>query len=259
MLMVACVPQERVGVVVMVNVAASLLRDALLYEALDRALGLPADDWSAKYHAIVDPLLAGQSRSKTTTAEERVQNAPPSRPLEAYVGEFEAPGYPDISVRLADGQLEASTVGSLPYTPVQHYHYDVFEWDLGDWDERLKIRYLTNDVGDLDAVSVPIEPAVANLTFRRKAPTLEPALLEALTGTYQPPIEGMALTISTAGGKLYVTPEGQASGEVTVYKVEDDVVGLKLDRVRLDLVREEGVFRRLRYLADGLTLEADRI
>ena len=46
-LMVACVPQERVGVVVMVNVAASLLRDALLYEALDRALGLPADDWSA--------------------------------------------------------------------------------------------------------------------------------------------------------------------------------------------------------------------
>lgn len=258
-LMVACVPQERVGVVVMVNVAASFLRDALLYEALDRALGLPADDWSAKYHAIVDPLLAGQSRSKTTTAEERVQNAPPSRPLEAYVGEFEAPGYPDISVRLADGQLEASTVGSLPYTPVQHYHYDVFEWDLGDWDERLKIRYLTNDVGDLDAVSVPIEPAVANLTFRRKAPTLEPALLEALTGTYQPPIEGMALTISTAGGKLYVTPEGQASSEVTVYKVEDDVVGLKLDRVRLDLVREEGVFRRLRYLADGLTLEADRI
>ncbi|MFA5595121.1 MAG: serine hydrolase [Trueperaceae bacterium] len=282
-LMIACVPAQQIGVVVMVNVAASFLRDALLYEALDRALGLPASDWSAKYHAIVDPLLAGQSKSKSTTAEERIANAPHSRPLEAYVGEFEAPGYPDISVRLvarpagapvdgavegtvtatvtgtAIGQLEACTVGSLPYTPVQHYHYDVFEWDLGDWEQRLKIRYLTNDVGELYAVSVPIEPAVANVTFTRKAPTLAPELLALISGTYQLPIEGMALTVSTAAGKVYVTPEGQAPSEVTVYKVDDGVVGLMLERVRLDLVREEGVFRRLRYLADGLTLEGERV
>ncbi len=258
-LMIACVPAQKIGVVVMVNVAASFLRDALLYEALDRALGLPASDWSAKYHAIVDPLLAGQSKSKSTTAEERVANAPHSRPLEAYVGEFEAPGYPDISVRMVEGQLEACTVGSLPYTPVQHYHYDVFEWDLGDWEQRLKLRYLTNDVGELYAVSVPIEPAVANVTFERKAPTLTPELQELISGTYQLPIEGMALTVTTAAGKVYVTPEGQAPNEATVYKVEGHVVGLRLERVRLDLIREEGAFKRLRYLADGLTLEGERV
>lgn len=257
--MIACVPQEKLGVVVMCNVAASYLRDALVYEAVDRALGLPAKDWSAKYHAVIDPLLAGQAKSKSTSAAERVPDAPPSQPLEAYAGEFEADGYPDMTVRLAQGKLEAGTVGSLPYTPVSHYHYDVFEWDLGDWDQRLKIRYLMNDSGQVDALSVPMEPAVPNVVFRRKPPVLTPEVMALLAGTYQPPVAGMALTISTAQGKLFVTPEGQAPSELQVYRVDDSVVGLRFERVRLEFERVDGAFKRLRFKAEGMTLEAERV
>ncbi|MFA5550728.1 MAG: serine hydrolase [Trueperaceae bacterium] len=255
---VAFVPGAELAVVVLCNLAGTFLRNALLYEAIDRGLGLPATDWSARFHSFVDPQVAGQSRSKATTAEERLTNAPPSRPLEAYEGEFEAAGYPDLAVRLEGDRLQASTLGSLPFTDVTHYHYDVFEWDLGHWDQRLKLRYLSNDQGELYAVSVPIEPAVPNVTFRRKEPTLAPHVLESLVGTYLPPVEGAGLTISSAEGKLYVTPAGQATIPLRCYKVADNQVGFTWERARLDFELEDGVARRLHFKAEGMTLVAVR-
>ena len=90
-LMIACVPAQKIAW--WSRNGGSFLRDAFVRGARPRAR-VTRQRLSAKYHAIADPLLAGQSKSKSTTAEERVANAPHSRPLEAYVGEFEAPGYP---------------------------------------------------------------------------------------------------------------------------------------------------------------------
>ncbi len=258
-LIVGFVPSEKLGVVVLCNVAATFLRDALLYEALDRALGNEPNDWSGKFHSLADPLLAGQARSKTTSAAERVAGAPPSRPLEEFVGEFTSAGYPDLSIRLANDKLEACTVGSLPYTPLTHYHYDVFEWDLVDWDLRMKLRFLTSDTGEIDSVSVPIEPAVPNIVFTRKAPELEPETVAALVGLYQPPVAGMSIAISSAQGKLFMTVEGSPAKELMVHKVSSEMVGLRFDRARLEFEREGGRFARLVYKADGLTLVAERV
>lgn len=258
-LMIGFVPQERIGVIVLCNAAGTPVRDLLMYEALDRALGLPEQDWSARYHGIFDPIFAGQSASKQTTAAEKLEGAPPSRPLERFAGQYECLGYPDFAVRTSDDGLQACLVGSMDFTSLTHLHYDVFEWYLADFDIRMKVRFLTNDNGEIDAVSVPIEPAVDNHIFKRKQVDLSADQIAAVLGEYMPPIAGMKLTVTSADGKVYMTAEGAAPAEIKPYKVTDDVIGFTFSRIRLDFELQGGRSNRLHYKADGLTLVAERI
>ena len=258
-LIVGFVPQEQVGVVVLTNAATIPLRDALLFESIDRALDLPDRDWNHKLHEVVDPLLAGRERGKQTSAAERVEGAPASRGFDAYVGEYEAKGYPDFAVRLADGELQARLVDNLPWSPLNHYHYDVFEWDLADWELRLKVRFATNVNGELDAVSVPVEPAVEDVMFTRKQPHVDEATIAALAGRYEPPVPGLTFTVTTANGKAYFASDGEAPREIKAYRVADGVVGFRLERVRLDFDLEDGAVVRLNFKDEGLSLEAPRV
>lgn len=257
-LVVGFVPQERLGVVVLTNVAGLPLRDALLYESVDRALDRPAADWNAKLHGIFDPILVGRGHGKRDSAAERAAGAPPSRPLATYVGEFEAKGYPDLAVRQQGDELQARLIDNLPWTPLRHYHYDVFEWDLVDWEEKLKVRFLTNDAGEMDAVSLPIEPAVDNVEFTRKSPALTPETIAALVGKYLPPVDGMAFTVTAVDGKVYFAVAGEAPAEVKPYKVTDEVIGFRHGRLRLDFTRVDERYDKLTYKAEGFSLEASR-
>ncbi len=258
-LMIGFVPQERIGVIVLCNAAGTPVRDLLMYEALDRALGLPEQDWSARYHGIFDPIFAGQSASKQTTAAEKLEGAPPSRSLEQFAGQYECAGYPDFAVRATADGLQASLVGSMDFTSLTHLHYDVFEWYLADFDIRMKVRFLTNDNGEIDAVSVPIEPAIDNHIFKRKQLELSEDQIASVLGEYMPPIAGMKLTVTSATGKVYMTAEGGAPAEIKPYKVMDHVIGFTFSRIRLDFELSGGKASRLHYKADGLTLVAERI
>ncbi|HSM55726.1 MAG TPA: serine hydrolase, partial [Candidatus Sulfomarinibacteraceae bacterium] len=262
-LMVGFVPQEHVGVVVLTNIGMLPLRDVLLYEGLDRALELPQRDWNRRFHEMHDPLIEGQAKAKQTAAAERVDDAPPTHPLAAYTGVYEADGYPDFAVREAgDGEqearLEARTVGSLNWSALRHYHYNVFEWHLADFDIWWKVRFRVGDTGDVDAVSVPIEPAVEDVVFRRKAPELTEDLIAALVGVYDLPMDGLSVTVSAHEGKLYAAQTGQPAEQMSLYKVTDALAGFKLERTRLDFVRADGRFTRLLLKASDMTLEAPR-
>jgi CubicO group peptidase (beta-lactamase class C family) len=258
-LIIGFVPQAQIGVVGLTNIGLLPLRDVLLYECLDRALDLGERDWNARFHGLFDPFLAGQAKGKQTSAEERVAQAPPTHALETYLGEYEADGYPDFAVRVDGGQMQACFVGSLPWCAFRHYHYDVFEWHHEDFDVWLKVRFLMDDTGDVSSVSLPLEPAVDDIVFKRKLPKLSEALLAALAGVYQPPIEGMAFTVTVHDGKVYVTQTGGSADEVKPYKLTDSRVGFTLQqRLRLEFVREGDRITRLVMKAPGMTLEAPR-
>lgn len=277
-LIVGFVPQAGVGVIGLTNIAMLPLRDVLLYEGIDRALGLEERDWNARLHQLYAPMIAGQAKAKGTAAEERIADAPPSHPLEAYTGTFEAKGYPDIAVRLveddpqaSDGRTDASEaeaphadrlqariVGGFDWSELRHYHYDVFEYYMSDFDERLKVRFLVNDNGAIDSISVPIEPAVDNVVFTRKPAELEADVLAALVGEYAPPIDGLSFTVTVSNDKVYVTQSGNPPTEVKAYKVEADLVGFTWDRVRFDFVRKGEKFTTLILKMPGMTLEAPR-
>lgn len=278
---VGFVPEEKVGVAVLTNAAAMPLRDVLFFESVDRALGLPEHRWNERYHAVYDPLLAGAERAEDTSEEERVKDAPPSHGPEDYTGTYEADGYPDLEIRLPGGAesspddsasgstsgteardrltLEARLSGSgSPWSSLRHYHYDVFEYHLAEFDQWLKVRFLTDDHGDIDGVSIPIEPAVDNVVFTRKQIVLDGSMLAAVEGTYDPSIDGLMFTVSVRQGKAYFTQTGGAPLEMEAYKLEPGVIGFAVDRVRLDFIVDGGAVTKL-VLKGPMTLEAVRV
>ena len=257
-LVIGFVPQEKVGVIALTNIAQLPLRDVLLYESIDRALDLAERDWNTKFHTIFDPLIVGQEKTKQTAKEEQIQNAPATHPLGTYAGTYASEGYPDFAVRMDGDKLQACTVGSLGWSELRHYHFDVFEWYLTDFDSWLKVRFLVNDNGEIDSVSVPVEDAVENLVFTRKPPELVDALLSALVGEYVTPVEGLAITITVHTGKVYAAQTGQPSEEIKAYTLTDELVGFRWKRTRLDFVREQGGIRRLELKTPDMTIPAVR-
>jgi Domain of unknown function (DUF3471) len=257
-LVIGFVPQEKIGIIALTNIAQLPLRDVLLYESVDRALELPDREWNKKFHGVFDPMIIGEAKAKLTAKEERVENAPTTHPLDTFVGSYASEGYPDFAVKLDGEHLQACTAGSLAWSELRHYHYDVFEWHLADFDVWVKVRFLVNDNGEIDSVSVPLEPAVENLIFTRKQPELNHEVLAALVGKYETPIEGVAITITAHEGKVFAAQTGQPPEEIKAYKLDDELVGFRLKRIRLDFVREKDVINRVVVKMPDMTIEAER-
>jgi CubicO group peptidase (beta-lactamase class C family) len=257
-LVIGFVPQEKIGVVALTNIAELPLRDVLLYESVDRALDLPGRDWNRKFHDVFDPLIIGEARVKLTAREEKIENAPPTHPLETFAGTYTSEGYPDFGIRLNGVGLQACTIGSLGWSELRHYHYDVFEWYLADFDFWVKVRFLMNDNGEIDSVSIPIESDVENIIFIRRQPGLSEEILAALVGEYNTPVEGVAFHITSHAGKVYAAQTGQPPEEIKPYRLDDELVGFRLKRSRFDFVREGQVFTRLVLKTTDMTIEAIR-
>ncbi len=257
-LMIGFVPDEQIGVVALTNVADMPLRDVLLYEGIDRALDLPERDWNRRFHDVFDPIIVAQAARKQTAAEEKVEGAACSHPLDAYTGVYAADGYPDFAVRLEDGSLQARTVGCFDWSTLRHYHYDVFEWNIVDFDAWLKVHFLVNDQGDIDSVSVPMEAEVDNILFTRKPPELTDEIAAAVAGEYQTPIAGIGYYVSAHEGKLYITQTGATPLEISLYRVDGALWVFRWKRTRFEFVREQGAVTRLVLKNPELTLEAVR-
>jgi CubicO group peptidase (beta-lactamase class C family) len=257
-LVIGFVPQEKVGIVALTNIAELPLRDVLLYESIDRALDLPDRDWNRKFHATFDPLILGQAQAKRTAQEERIPDAPPTHSLDTFVGTYASEGYPDFAVRLDGNNLQACTLGSLGWSMLRHYHYDVFEWYLADFDYWVKVRFLVNDNGEIDSVSVPIEEALENLIFIRKPPELDEAILSALVGEYLTPVEGLAFTITTHTGKVFAAQTGQPPEEIKAFTLTDELVGFRWKRTRLEFMREQDAVRHMQLKTPDMTILAVR-
>ena len=257
-LVIGFVPQESVGVIALTNIAGLPVPDVLLYEGIDRALDLPDRDWNTKFHATYDPLIVANARGKQTASEERLEDAAPTHPLEVYCGSYAAEGYPDFAVRQIDEALQASLVGSLDWSELRHYHFNLFEWHLADFDEWMKIQFQIDEQGDIASISIPIESEVENVIFTRKEPELDEAVITALVGEYVTGIEGVAFAVTAREGTIYVAQTGAPPTEVKPYKVSADTVGFRMDRVRMDFVREGEAITGLVIKAPGMTLEAER-
>ena len=257
-LIIGFVPQEKIGVVILTNIAMLPLRDVLLYESIDRALNLPDRDWNKKFHEMFDPIIVGEAKAKQTAVEERIGDAPSTHPLETFIGNYEADGYPDFAIKLNGDSLQACTVGSLGWSELRHYHYNVFEWHLADLDVWVKVHFLINDNGEIDSISIPIEPSVDNIIFTRKHPELSKEIIAALVGEYDTPIEGIAFTVTAHEGKVYAAQTGGPPEEITPYKLKEDLVGFRLRRSRLDFVREKDVITRMVLKMPDITIEALR-
>jgi CubicO group peptidase (beta-lactamase class C family) len=178
-------PDDGIGVAVMTNTSSSAMAPVVAYRVLDELLGLQPLDWFSDFKPRFDTLMAGMREARG--ARRVVPDAPLPRPLDAYAGEYQHPGYGTLAITLEGGSLRPR-LGTLDIS-LAHRHYETFdlEWhELGDQSHLFPLMFLSDPDGDITALTVPFEPLVGPQQFDRlpDARAQDPEVLRRLCGTY---------------------------------------------------------------------------
>ena len=178
-------PDDGVGVAVMTNTSSSAMAPVVAYRVLDELLGLEPFDWFSLLKARYNTVMGGLREARAVRRV--VPDAPRPRPLEAYAGEYEHPGYGTLTITAEDGALRPQ-LGTMDLSLV-HRHYETFdlEWhELGGQFPVFPLMFLANPDGDITALTVPLEPSVKPLRFDRRPDVRaqDPEVNRRLCGTY---------------------------------------------------------------------------
>jgi len=215
---VSFMPDQNAGVIVLTNLDGNFATQTIAYSIYDRLLGLDQIDWNGKFKAVVDKLKAAQKEGKEKSDAARKTDTKPSHDLDAYVGEYEHPGYGVFSVtKNGDGLL--ATFNAIPM-PMEHYHYDIFEGVPKEIDARFKIFFYGDVKGNIDRLEIQLEGSVkAQIFTRMPDKTMKDAsFLASFVGKYEL-IPGMVLEVSLRGADtLIVTVPGQPTQELVPYQ-----------------------------------------
>ncbi len=167
--LVSFMPGINAGIVVLTNLDHTALPHVIVHDLYDRLLGAEPKDWNAQFMEFTAKMKAAAKEAEAKVAEGQVAGTQPSHPLEAYVGEYENPGYGVLSVALADDGTLESTYNRIS-ARLEHYHYDVFDMVNTLMDARLKTVFQTNAEGQISSLEVPFEPSAPSpIVFTRKA------------------------------------------------------------------------------------------
>ncbi len=200
---------DGIGVAVLTNTSSSLMAPVVGYRVLDELLGLEPLDWFSDLKARFDTVTEGMVEARG--ARRVVPDAPLPRPLDAYAGEYEHPGYGVLAITAEAGALRPR-LGTMDIS-LAHRHYETFdlEWhELSAQSHVFPLMFLSDPDGDVTALTIPFEPSVEPLRFDRRPDdrARDPEVLRRLCGTYaMGPIEVVValqgdrvLTVATPGG-----------------------------------------------------------
>lgn len=123
--LVAMLPEERFGVVLLANQNGTGLPNALMRRIFDQQLKAPPKDWAGDGYQRLEVAMARGREAQVKAAGERVQNTKPSLPLAAYAGTYSDSLYGDVIVKEESGKLRL-TFGPLWKADLEHYHFDSF-------------------------------------------------------------------------------------------------------------------------------------
>jgi CubicO group peptidase (beta-lactamase class C family) len=199
-------PDDGAGVVVLTNTSASAMHLVVACRVLDELLGAEPLDVYGFLKPRFDAVMAGANQAKT--ARRVVPGAPAARPLSAYAGQYEHPGYGTLTI-VVDADVLRPSLGTMDLSLV-HRHYETFDltWrEVGDQPAVFPVTFLAGPDGDVNALTVQFEPLVEPLHFARRPDTLGTKALRQLCGTYaMGPIE---IVVAWRGERtLTVTPPG---------------------------------------------------
>jgi CubicO group peptidase (beta-lactamase class C family) len=209
-------PDDGIGVIVLTNTSASVMHLVVACRVLDELLGTEPLDIFGFLKPRFDAALAGAGEAKA--ARRVVAGAPPARPLSAYAGQYEHPGYGTLTIAFGGGTLQPS-LGTMDLR-LAHRHYETFdlEWhEMTNEPTAFPLTFLSDPDGDVSALTVQFEPLVEPLRFDRRPDTLDPDVLRRLCGSYaMGPFELVVavhgdhqLTATVAGGQpLELEPAG---------------------------------------------------
>ncbi len=214
---VAFVPGEGIGVVVLTNLGGSALPDIIARNVVDRLLGLTPVDWNDRLLKRFEAGEKAGDKAEGRADLDRKKGTRPAHALDDYVGEYENPAYGTVTVsRDGPAKLKA-TLHAIPMH-LEHWHYETFRAAPEDAvlkELKLFFFFVTNPKGDVDKLSLPLEPSASEILFAKKPPArlMDPAFLKTLAGTFAMAdnptvtvifaVKGSALTASIAGQTPY--------------------------------------------------------
>ena len=201
----AFLPNEKLGVVVFVNLDGTAMPNVVMYNVLDRLLDLDQAPWNQRYLDIQKKADQAEEEAKKQGFTAPKAGTHPSHNLKDYVGEYENPGYGRVTIATqGDGfQIKLNRLTS----PLKHFHYDVFQVPENPLDpfELEKVMFHSDVKGDISSLSMTLEPNVSDIVFQRVAESRmrEKTFLESLAGQYELP--GNVLTVALRGDHTLVS------------------------------------------------------
>jgi CubicO group peptidase (beta-lactamase class C family) len=158
--MVAFLPQQNVGVVVLVNLSGTQLPETLALRVMDTYLGADPGDWIAGLRSAADSATAAAARRQD---ESRVTGTAPALSPDGYAGRYTSAIYGDATVMHRDGRLTLRYGGAT--ATLEHWHFDTFRVV---WEDSMRGPALA--AFTFDARGRPATLDIAGLTtFRRAA------------------------------------------------------------------------------------------
>ena len=123
--LVAMLPEEKFGVVMLTNMNGTGLPNALMLKLFDLQLKAAARDWAGEAFKRLETARARARVAQARADSQRVANTRPSLPLAAYAGTYTDSLYGEIVIREEGGKL-LLTFGPTWNGTLEHYHFDSF-------------------------------------------------------------------------------------------------------------------------------------
>jgi CubicO group peptidase (beta-lactamase class C family) len=262
----AFLPGRNAGVYATVNVTGTMLRDVILYAALDRLLGLPPVDWGQRLRQQYERNREAEIEALQRVIGERQANAasgarkvpPHAFALSEYAGEYEHPGYGTLKVEVArdaHGQPVLKARLNALVAEFPHLHHEVFQSakdPLVDWDES-RVQFVVGFEGDIEGLRAELEPAVKPAEFRRLPDSRfkDRAFLATLAGTWRIGVSEWTTTLRPDGVLVLAGRTGAPSELVGVVGTRFEVKGQNGVSVRFLASREGGPVDRMLFNRAG--------
>jgi CubicO group peptidase (beta-lactamase class C family) len=211
--LVAMIPEEKLGLVILTNLNGNDLRTALKLRIFDSFLGGEMKDWSAIHLKTMKGYEAQSRAAEKKQNDERVKDTKPSLALDKYAGTYRDEMYGDVDVAQDESGKLVVRYGQAFTGDLDHWHYDTFQVK---WRDRTLgkglVTFDLNAQGKVDSINI------LNLTEFKRVPdkpttpagmTLSEADMKKFTGRYElkaPPLE---ISIELVGGKLKAVIPGQ--------------------------------------------------
>lgn len=209
--LVALLPEENTGLVILSNLEGNNLTYALMYRVFDAYLKQAPRDWSTTIRKADDEVDARNKQEEKNAEAQRVTGTSPSLPLDKYAGTYVDTLYGEATVRREGSGLVFRYGATM--ADLAHWQYDTFR---ATWrPHRLGKVYVTfvldetGKVGQLrfpDLADFSRKPEVADTTPGVRLATAE---LARYTGSFGSPSLPVTAEVQLIGAKLKLTVPGQ--------------------------------------------------
>ncbi|HMV82302.1 MAG TPA: serine hydrolase [Blastocatellia bacterium] len=166
--LVALLPEEKIGFVILSNMNSTNLPKALEFKLLDLILQAPTKDWSWEMLKETKAREAQALAAEQKQLQERITGTHPTLALENYAGAYADDLYGEARISFTDGKLTMSIAGSA-LSDLEHWQYDAFRATPRDRPTRKSlVSFALNSQGKVEELKLNVTGSAA-VVFRRVA------------------------------------------------------------------------------------------